>query len=142
MDDRSGWRVVASSTMFFGFWGPLIGVVPYVWMVISVPFAYVLGGVPALVCGLLFGLWQWKTRRNDVGPWARAARGALCGLAGCAVFGLAISHAQPSLSLMSVLALHGVPAGAILGACRRTGRPVKHSSLVCLTPQHGSARHA
>lgn len=143
MDDpRPGWKVVALTTLFFGFWGPLVGVVPYVWMVISVPVAYALGGVPALVCGLLFGLWQWKTRRDDVGPLARAARGALCGLAGCVLFGLAISRAEPSLPLIGMLALHGVPAGAILGASRRPGRPVKDRSPARLSPQHESARHA
>ena len=113
-------KAVALTTLFFGFWGPLVGGLPYVWMVITVPFAYVFGGIPALVCGLLYALWQHRGASGMPGRWVRAGRGALCGLVGCAVFASIVGWRDGSALFMTgVLALHGVPAGAILGAWRR-----------------------
>ncbi len=118
--NKADLKAVALTTLFFGFWGPLVGGLPYVWMVISVPFAYVFGGVPALIGGLLYALWQQRSASGMAGPWVRAGRGALCGLIGCAVFASAIGWRDGgALFMTGVLALHGVPAGAILGAWRR-----------------------
>ena len=113
-------KPVALTTLFWGFWGPLAGGLPYVWMVFTIPFVYVGGGPPALVAGLLYALWQQRGQQEAASGWRRAGRGALCGLVGCAVFGpmVAGGHSD-ALWITAALALHGVPAGAILGAwCR------------------------
>jgi hypothetical protein len=109
----AGWRLLRT-VLFFGFWGPLVGALPYVWMVVTIPFAYVFGGVPALACGLLYGLWQCASD-DDAGPLARAGCGAVCGLLGCIFYAAVLGH----LDMAGLLALHGMPAGAVLGWWRR-----------------------
>jgi hypothetical protein len=109
----TGWRLLRT-VLFFGFWGPLVGGLPYVWMVVTIPFAYVFGGVPALVCGWLYGLWQ-SASDEDVGALARAGCGAVCGLLGCIFYAAVLGR----LELTGMLALHGMPAGAVLGWWRR-----------------------
>ncbi|TXC67067.1 hypothetical protein FSC37_18940 [Piscinibacter aquaticus] len=59
--------------------GPLVGVLPWAWLVVSVPLAYVVGAPAALIAGLLFAAWYHGAGRTPTGPW-RAAVGALAGL--------------------------------------------------------------
>jgi len=126
--NKAALKGVAMTTLFFGFWGPLVGGLPYVWAVITIPFAYAFGLGPALICGLLYGLWRWRSPLEGVGAWWRAGRGALCGLIGCVVCGLAYSRSLWDLWPVGILALHGVPAGAILGAWRRAAPAVEEPS--------------
>jgi hypothetical protein len=120
--NAAAWRRVARTALFFGFWGPLVGGLPYVWAVVTIPFAYFFGGVPALVCGALFAL--WCERRGACSGWAAARRGALCGLAGSAAFALILNDFNNGRLWWTLfLSAHGVPAGAVLAWWRaRPGR--------------------
>lgn len=136
--NKAALKAVALTTLFFGFWGPLVGGLPYVWMLITVPFAYVFGGVPALIGGLLYALWQQRDASGIAGPWVRAGRGALCGLVGCAVFGSILGWRDGSaLWMTGVLALHGVPAGALLGAWRRAAPGDEEVAVQAIEPALG-----
>ena len=113
---RRYWRVVGR----FALWGPLIGGAPYAWLVITVPFAFAIGFVPATLTGLLFGAWLLAPGRYPSAGW-RAALGMLCALAACAAVALAVAPRAP-LGAGVLLALHGVPAGLILALTQRTPR--------------------
>ena len=112
---RAYWAMVGRFALF----GPLIGGLPYVWLVIPIPFAYLFGLVPAMVAGMLFAAW-WlaPSVRQPTAVW-RATVGAVCGAAGCAVVAMAVSPSQPALPVV-LLALHGVPAAMVLALA--TGR--------------------
>lgn len=70
------WRTV----FWYTSWGPLIGGLPYVWTIIGLPVAYVLGLGPATICGALVTLWL---RAGPLpGVWHAAAFGGLFGAAG------------------------------------------------------------
>jgi hypothetical protein len=100
--------------------GPLIGTLPYAWMVISLPFGYAIGLVPAAVAGLLFAAWYHGRGRVPTWPW-RAAVGALAGAGGAVVvalgmllhvFGITWFH-------VGVVAVHGVPAALVLALLQK-----------------------
>jgi hypothetical protein len=136
--NKASLKAVALTTLFFGFWGPLVGGLPYVWLLVTIPFAYAFGGVPALVGGLLYALWQQRGASGMAGPWVRAGRGALCGLAGCAFFAAIIGWRDGGVLMMTgVLALHGVPAGAILAAWRRSAPGEEEAAAQALAPAPG-----
>lgn len=114
---RATWRTVWRFTWA----GPLVGGLPYVWMVISVPFAYAIGVVPALLAGLLFGAWyHGHAGRVPTWPW-RAAVGALAGAGATTIVGMAqiLSGHGFDTFWLAVLALHGVPAAAVLGLLQK-----------------------
>jgi hypothetical protein len=115
---RAYWAVVGRFALF----GPLIGGLPYVWMVITIPFAYMFGLVPATLAGLLYATW-WlaPSVRKPTALW-RATVGAVCGAVGCAAVALAVSPANPAFAVL-LLGAHGVPAAIVLGlATGRAGR--------------------
>jgi len=104
------WRTVAR----FAIWGPLIGGAPYAVFLITIPFVYAFGVVPALIAGLLFSAWLHVPARRYPGAGWRAAVGALAGAVGCAAVAPALD-AQHALVPWALLAIHGVPAGALVG---------------------------
>jgi hypothetical protein len=120
------WRRQATwkTVLWFGFWGPLVGGLPYVWLLFPIPFAYFIGGLPALFTGLLFACWA------HAGPlpkakW-RALVGALCALAAAAVsvVPFVVAAERPEWFMPAVIALHGVPAAVVLALWWGRGRKV------------------
>ncbi len=114
---RATWRTVWR----FVWAGPLIGCLPYAWMLISLPFAYAIGVVPAVVAGLLFAAWYHGSRgRMPTWPW-RAAVGAIAGLGGTAfvAVGLLLASREPAWFYVGVVAAHGVPAALVLGLLQK-----------------------
>ncbi len=101
--------------------GPLIGAVPYLWMVVSLPFAYVIGAVPAAVAGLLFAAWYHGQRgRVPTWPW-RATVGAMAGAGSAVVVALVLQLVWPGVPwfYVAIVAVHGVPAGIVLGLMQK-----------------------
>jgi hypothetical protein len=101
--------------------GPLIGCLPYAWLPISIPFAYVIGAVPAAVAGLLFATWYHGQRgRIPTWPW-RAAVGAMSG-AGSATLvalGMLLAWHEVNWFYVGVVAAHGVPTALVLGLTQK-----------------------
>jgi hypothetical protein len=110
------WRVV----MRFGFYGPLVGGAPYNWLLFPLPFSYLLGIGPALLCGVGFTLWWFGPAQRSLGAGWRALAGAVVGALACALWALVTADAlAPGGDMgwwLAVLCLHGVPAGALVGA--------------------------
>jgi len=101
--------------------GPLIGGLPYAWLLISIPFAYGIGAVPAAVAGLLFAAWYHGHRRRiPTWPW-RAAIAALSGVGGATVVALGMLLVLPEVNwfYVGVVAAHGVPAALVLGLTQK-----------------------
>lgn len=111
------------TVMRFVVFGPLIGGLPYNVFLLPIPFSYVIGGLPALLAGLLFATWYHAG--PPPGPAWRGLLGALCGaaaaLASVAVFVLASD--RPSVFVPAVIAVHGIPAATILALATRSRRP-------------------
>lgn len=114
---RDYWSLVARFALF----GPFIGGLPYVWLVISLPFMFVIGVIPALIAGMLYAAW-WETpgARRPTPLW-RAAVGAICGAVACAAVAASYSPGSPGLPFV-VLAAHGVPAAIILALATGTAK--------------------
>jgi uncharacterized BrkB/YihY/UPF0761 family membrane protein len=117
------WRTVGR----FAIWGPLLGGLPYNVFLVPIPFSYAFGLLPAVLCGLGFA-WWWLAPQRRVPGWRwRALFGAVFGLLGCAVaalmFGLRPGFAASASDLGATVALHGVPAGALVGAWQRPPVP-------------------
>ena len=108
------WRVVGR----FALWGPLIGGAPYAVFVITVPFIYLIGVVPATLAGLLFAAWLLAPgQRYPTAAW-RAAVGVLCGALACA--GVALGFDARGLPMTwAYLAAHGVPAALVLALTQK-----------------------
>lgn len=114
---RATWRMVWR----FLWAGPLIGGLPYNWMLFPIPFAYLFGAVPAAVAGLLFGMAvyggsvRWPSWRR------RAVLGALCGAGAVAAVGLGtlIAGGRLDTDLLTLVALHGIPAAIVLALMQR-----------------------
>lgn len=121
---RATWRTVWR----FVWAGPLIGGLPYLWMVVSLPFAYAIGALPAAVAGLLFAAWyHGMPGRVPTWPW-RATVGALAGLGGTLGVALGMLWLQPEFEgfFVAVVALHGVPAALVLALLQKPApRPGK-----------------
>jgi hypothetical protein len=101
--------------------GPLIGCLPYAWMVISVPVAYAVGAAPAAVAGLLFAAWyHGQHGRTPTWPW-RATVGALAGLGAAAALALVMLLGSQQLEWfpVGIVAAHGVPAGIVLALLQK-----------------------
>lgn len=112
---RATWRTVWR----FVWAGPLIGVLPWAWLVLSIPFAYVLGGPAALVAGLLFATWYHGAGRVPTWPW-RAAMGVMAGLGASAAVALALQWAGAAhWGFVGVVAAHGVPAALVLALIQK-----------------------
>lgn len=110
---RTVWRFVWA--------GPLIGGLPYVWLLFTVPFAYLVGVAPAAVAGLLFACWyHGQAGRAPTWPW-RLAMGALAGAgatAGVAFWQSAV-RTEFEWFLVAVVAVHGIPAAVVLGLLQK-----------------------
>jgi CDP-diglyceride synthetase len=115
------WRVVRR----FALWGPLIGGAPYAALVFTLPFIYLIGLVPALLAGMLFGAWLLAPGRRYPNKTWRAALGALCGALACAVVALAVDP-RGLLMTWAYLALHGVPAALLLALTQKPTVDAEH----------------
>lgn len=116
---RATWRTVWR----FVWLGPLVGVLPWAWLVVSIPFAYVLGGPAALVAGLLFATWYHRAGRTPTWPW-RAALGLLAGLGATVAVALFQVMSGPfSWFYVAVVALHGMPAAMVMALLQRPAAP-------------------
>lgn len=116
---RATWHTVWR----FVWLGPLVGVLPWSWMVVSIPFAYVLGGPAALVAGLLFATWYHGAGRIPTWPW-RATLGALAGLGATAAVTLfQVLIGTVSWGYVAVVAVHGVPAAMAVALLQKPAPP-------------------
>ena len=107
---KSYWRMVAR----FALLGPLIGGLPYAWLLITIPFVYAVGVVPAALAGLLYAAWWSRVAaRQPTGLW-RATVASISAAAACAFVALLYAPGSPGVPFL-FLARHGVPAAAILG---------------------------
>jgi hypothetical protein len=120
---RAYWREVGR----FALWGPLIGGLPYALFIVTIPFVYAIGLVPAVLAGLLFA--AWAARPNlALPPWPwRMAVGAMSGLAAALVVQLfMLAHAthanRAGFAAFGIVALHGVPAAVVLALSYRPRR--------------------
>lgn len=114
---RRTWRTVGR----FAWLGPLVGGAPYLIFVITVPFAFAIGLLPACIAGVAFASWYHAGgRRTPTWPW-RAAVGAFSGgLATAAVaLGCLWWSVEPDFFPALVVALHGVPAAVVLALTQR-----------------------
>jgi hypothetical protein len=101
--------------------GPLIGSLPYAWMLISLPFGYAIGVVPAAAAGLLFAAWYHGQRgRVPTWPW-RAAVGAMAGVGGATLvaLGMLLVWLEVNWFYVGLVAAHGVPAALVLGLMQK-----------------------
>jgi hypothetical protein len=114
---RDYWALVAR----FALIGPFVGGLPYVWLVISLPFMFVIGLVPALIAGMLYAAWWVAPGIRRPTPLWRAAVGAICGAVGCAVVAAGYSPGSAGLPFL-VLAAHGVPAAIVLALATGTAK--------------------
>lgn len=110
---RDYWRIVAA----FALVGPLVGGAPYAILIVTVPFIYLFGFIPALLAGLMFAAW-WTAPglRPPTWPW-RAALGALSGVGAAGIVAVYIAVGRTGLMAWgypAIVALHGVPAATIL----------------------------
>lgn len=117
------WRQPATWLTVWRFlWaGPLIGGLPYAWMVISLPFAYAIGAGPAAVAGPLYAAWYHGQRgRTPTWPW-RATVGALSGLGGATAMALGMLLGTQELQwfYVGIVAAHGVPAAIVLALLQK-----------------------
>ena len=114
---RATWRTVWR----FVWAGPLIGCLPYAWLLITVPFGYAIGVVPAAAAGVLFATWYHGQRgRVPSWPW-RAAVGAMAGAGATTIVALGRLMLWPDADwfYVGVVAVHGVPAALILGLVQK-----------------------
>ncbi len=116
------WRRAATwkTVLRFVLLGPLIGGAPYVVFIFPIPFAYVIGTLPALVAGLLFASWYHGAGRAPGAAW-RALIGALAGGAAAAASAVpfALAAERPAWFMVGVVAAHGVPAAVLLALLQR-----------------------
>ena len=131
-NELSFWGIIGRAV----FVGPLIGGLPYLWAILPIPFAYLIGAVPALIGGACFALWLRAGRMPTTMPSTMqgAAFGALFGAVGCivAAIGLLFISTPPASFEAARLALeqardvdryqgwlfvlpHGIFAGFMLG---------------------------
>jgi hypothetical protein len=106
--------------------GPLIGGAPYNWLLLPIPFAYMLGGLPALLGGAMFAAWL---RAGPLpGAWHGALFGALFGAIG-GVIGCAIS------GIVALLWQEQTPnVGAALFAIQQYAESSVHGEILFVLP--------
>lgn len=122
-------RATWATVLRFGFFGPLVGGAPYVIFVFPIPFAYAIGGLPALFAGWLFASWYHRPGRVPGWGW-RLLFGALSG-AGAALASalvLVLATERPDWTFVWVIAVHGVPAATVMALLARPPRPPLHRS--------------
>lgn len=131
---RATWRTVWR----FAWAGPLIGGLPYAWTVVGIPFAYLIGAVPATVAGLLFAAWYHAGGRVPSWPW-RAVVGSLAGLGGSLIVALGMLPSGSGIEAfhVAVVAAHGVPAALVLALLqkpvqRAAGAPARRTTALAL----------
>jgi hypothetical protein len=107
---REYWALVGR----FAFFGPLIGGLPYAWLVITLPFVFAVGLAPALIAGMLYAAWRVTPSPRRPTPLWRATLGAICGTVGCAAVAWIVDPGTPGVPFV-ILAVHGVPAAIVLG---------------------------
>lgn len=116
---RATWRTVWR----FVWLGPLVGVLPWAWLVVSIPVAYVVGGPAALVAGLLFATWYHGAGRTPTWPW-RATLGTLAGLGATAAVTLfQVLIGTVSWGYVAVVAVHGIPAAMVVALTQKPAPP-------------------
>lgn len=116
---RATWRTVWR----FVWMGPLVGVLPWAWLVVTIPFAYVVGGPAALVAGLLFAAWYHGAGRTPTWPW-RATLGVLAGLGATAAVALfQVLTGAVSWGYVGLVAAHGVPAAVVVALVQKPTPP-------------------
>ncbi len=99
----------------FAIWGPLIGGAPYAMFIFPIPFVYMIGLLPAFGAGLLFAAWvTLPAARVPRWPW-RVAMGTACALLVAGLAEVVIdSGGTQHWFWGAVIAVHGVPAAAVL----------------------------
>jgi len=114
LQTREYWALVGR----FTFYGPLIGGLPYAWLVITLPFVFGIGLAPALVAGMLYAAWWLMPSPRRPSRLWRAAVASICGAVGCAVMAVLVFPDSPGIPFM-ILAAHGVPAAIVLALAVR-----------------------
>lgn len=112
------WRTVGRFVVL----GPLIGGAPYAVFVFPIPFAYLIGVLPALIAGMLFATWVHGSPAGRAPSWPwRLIVGTLCGAAPAllAVVPFVLLAERPDMFMPTVIAMHGVPAAAVLALMHR-----------------------
>jgi hypothetical protein len=135
---RATWRTVWR----FVWLGPLVGVLPWAWLVISIPLAYVVGGPAAAVAGLLFASWYHSAGREPSWPW-RATVGILAGLGATAAVALfQVLTGLLDESYVALVAVHGVPAAAVMALLQKPTQKMdpratpQPANEACPPPEH------
>ena len=111
-DEMRFWKIVGKAVLM----GPLIGGLPYLWLIFPIPFAYLIGAAPALIGGACFALWL----RADGLPSTTqgVAFGALFGAVGCivaAMGSLFISTPPASFEAARLALVQAIEADAYQG---------------------------
>ena len=106
---ESYWRMVGR----FALLGPLIGGIPYVWLVITIPFIYLAGVVPATLAGLLYAAWWSHAAVRQPTGLRRVTVASISAAAACAFVAVLCAPRSAGLPFL-FLAVHGVPAAAIM----------------------------
>lgn len=119
--EQATWRTVGRFVVL----GPLIGVLPWAWLLLTIPVAYALGMPAAAVAGLLFACWYHADGRTPTWPW-RAAVGALSGLGAAALMALCLGSLSRTdyAFVFAVVAIHGVPASTVLALLHKPAAPM------------------
>lgn len=110
--------LVLVTTLWAGVLGPLVGGLPFNIFLYPIPFAYLIGGGPALIGGFFFGilLLAWVADLEELTGLRRMALGAVTGAFGCLaaalVYGIAFGQTD-ALTVAGALCIFGIPAGAV-----------------------------
>ena len=111
---REYWALVGRFVLF----GPLIGGLPYAWLIITLPLVFGIGLGPALIAGMLYAAWWVTPSPRRPTPLWRATLAAICAIAGCAAVAWMWDTGSPGVPFV-ILAVHGVPAAVVLGLATR-----------------------
>jgi hypothetical protein len=125
--DGRFWKLVSLCAL----WGPMAGGLPYLWTIVAIPYAYVLGIVPAIFGAWCYAFWRFAPERRPPTTDERALFGAISGALGGALTLLLAKVAIPMPDgvefVILIVVAHGVHAGAILGALDVGGSLVGHN---------------
>jgi len=111
---RKYWALVGRFVLF----GPLIGGLPYAWLIITLPLVFGIGLGPALIAGMLYAAWWVTPSPRRPTPLWRATLAAICAIVGCAAVAWIWDTGSPGVPFV-ILAVHGVPAAVVLGLMTR-----------------------
>lgn len=129
---RGYWGLVTR----FALIGPFVGGLPYIWMIVSLPFMFVIGLVPAFIAGMLYAAWWLTPGSRHPTPIWRGTVGAICGAAGCALVAAGYSPGSPGWAFL-ILAAHGVPAAGILALVTGTKKRASGRARLASTNRSG-----